>query len=218
MRYQTEMTRAIVTNKTAQQLMGWVSPIYGNSYVGLWLFQAIGSLMGGIGDICEALKLETNPATATLLLDQWEDQYAIPRDDSLTVEQRRARLVAKRKSSGPCNPAAMEAAVSAALGGAPVEVTENVAKNTFLLTIKEYVPDIAPAVAVLERMKPAHLIYQIRMDLQMETKIGTTTAVAMTHAESHAYEIVCRFFETIAPDPISTAAAVTHAEEYTMEV
>lgn len=217
MRHQTEMMRSIVTNKTAQKMLDWVSPIYGNSYVGLWIFQAIGVVMGNIDDICEALKLETNPATATLLLDQWEDQYAIPRDSSLTAEQRRLRIVTKLQSRPPCNPAALEAAVSEALGGAPVEVTENVAKNTFLVTIRDYVPDIAPAVAVIERMKPAHLIYRLQMTTQMDADADTKIAVAMTHAENMCVEVICKFYETV-EGPAVAAAAVTHSEKYTMEV
>lgn len=189
MRYQTEMMRAILTNKTAQKMIDYVSPIYGNSYVGLWLFQAIGTALGKVCDICEALMLETNPATATLLLDQWEDQYGIPRNSTLTVEQRRARILAKIQSRGPCNPAALEAAVSAALNGVPVEITERVAKNTFLVNVRECVDDLTPAVAVLERMKPAHLIYQIRVATQTISDAEIKAAIALTHSEQYKVEV-----------------------------
>lgn len=226
MRYQTEMMRSIVKSETAQKLLDWVSPVYGNSYVGLWLFQAIGVLMGEIDEICETLKLETNPETATLLLDQWEDQYGIPRDTSLSVRQRRARIVAKRQTNGPCNPAALEDAIAAALGlaqgrdaervlllkdsegkllvsadeyylavkaehirGATVEVTENVAKNTFLVNIRESVPSLAPAVAVIERMKPAHLTYRIQVTTETISEAEIKTAIAITHAEQYKVEV-----------------------------
>lgn len=189
MRYQTEMMRAILTNKTAQKMIDYVSPIYGNSYVGLWLFQAIGTALGKVCDICDDLMLETNPVTATLLLDQWEDQYGIPRNSTLTVEQRRARILAKIQSRGPCNPVVLEAAVSAALNGVKVEITERVAKNTFLVNIRDYVDDITPAVAVLERMKPAHLIYQIRVATQTVSDAEIKVAIAMTHSEQYKVEV-----------------------------
>ena len=189
MRYQTEMMRAILTNKTAQKMIDYVSPIYGNSYVGLWLFQAIGTALGKVCDICEDLRLETNPATATLLLDQWEDQYGLPRNSALTVEQRRARILAKIQSRGPCNPAVLEAAVSAALNGVPVEITERVAKNTFLVNVRECVDDLTPAVAVLERMKPAHLIYQIRVATQTISDAEIKAAIALTHSEQYNVEV-----------------------------
>lgn len=189
MKNPTEMMQAILTNETAQRIIDFVSPIYGNSYVGLWIFQAIGVVMGEICDIADQLKHETNPATSVLLLDYWEDHYAIPRDRSLTVEQRQNRLIAKTQSRGPCTPARLEAAISAALGGVKVEITENVAKNTFLINIREFVDSIEPAVAVAERMKPAHLIYQIKVATQTIARKDIDMAIAMTRAETYKVEV-----------------------------
>lgn len=190
MRNRTEMMQHILTNEMAQRIIDFVSPKYGNSYVGLWIFQAIGFVLGDIYTIAEQLRYETNPATAELLLDYWEDHYGIPRDSRLTAEQRRLRIISKTQSRGPCNPAILESAVSASLGGVRVEITENVAKNTFLVNIREYVPDFTAAVAVLERMKPAHLIYQIRIATQRVTTAELKTAIAITHAEQYKVEVL----------------------------
>lgn len=189
MNYRTELMQAILKSPRAQKIIDYVSPIYGNSYVALWIYEAIGYVMGDIYDICDNLRYETNPATATMLLDYWEDHYGIPRDTSLTVEQRRLRIIVKTQNRGPCNPHRLEMAVSSALGGVPVEITENVAKNTFLVNIREYVEDITPAVAVLERMKPAHLIYQIRMALQTVSEADIKIAIALTHSEQFKMEV-----------------------------
>lgn len=183
------MMRSILTDKTAQRMIDFVSPIYGNSYVGLWLFQAIGAAMGKVYDIVDVLREEANPTTATLLLDQWEDHYGIPRDTSLSTEQRRQRIMAKIHARGPCNPRKLEEAVSAALGGVKVDVTENVAKNTFRVSIRDLVDDITPAVAVVERMKPAHLIYQISVAMQMVSESDLKLAIAITHSESFKLEV-----------------------------
>ena len=117
MRQPTDLMRTILTDEMAQRIIDWIPPVYGDSYVGLHIIQAIGSLMGEVRGICEQLMYETTPATATLLLDQWEDQYGLPRDSSLTVEERRSRIVRKIQSRGPCNPLTLATAVSAALGG-----------------------------------------------------------------------------------------------------
>lgn len=190
MRKQTEIMQAILTDEMARKIIDYVSPIYGDSYVGLWLFQAIGIVLGEVSDIVEQLRYETNAGTAELLLDYWEDHYGIPRDTSLTAEQRRLRINAKTQSRGPCNPVKLEAAVSAALGGATVEIMENVGKNTFLVNIRDYVEDFTPAIPVLERMKPAHLIYQIRVAMQMVTTAELKTAIAITHAEKYQVEVL----------------------------
>lgn len=190
MRFQTELMKSILTNETAKKIVDYVSPIYGDSYVGLWLFQAIGTALGEVCTIAEQLRYETTLATADLLLDYWEKAYAVPTDTSLTKEQRRSKLMAKIQSHGPGNTARMSAAISSALGGADVEIEENVDQNTFLVNIRDNVPSIEPAVAVLERMKPAHLIYQIRVAARTVSDAEIKVAIAMTQAEHYEVEVV----------------------------
>lgn len=189
MRQQTELMRSILTNKKAQEIINYVSPLYGDSYVGLWLFQAIGTVLGEVCAIADQLRYETNPTTADLLLDYWEREYDIEPNPSQTKEQRRAKVIAKIQSHGPINPYSLSAAVSAALGGVTVEITENVDKNTFLVNIREVVESIAPAVAVIERMKPAHLVYQVQVATQTVAEADLKIAIALTHAEEFNVEV-----------------------------
>ena len=190
MNYQTELMRAILTNEKAQEIIDYVSPIYGESYVGLWIYQAIGTVLGEICSLSDQMRYEANPATATYLLDQWEDHYGIPRDPRLNTEQRRLRLIVKTQSRAPINPERLATAVSAALGGVDVRITENISKNKFLVNIRQVVDSIKPAVAVLERMKPAHLIYEIRVATRMVTDAEIKVAIAMTHAEQYRVEVL----------------------------
>lgn len=190
MRNPTEMMIQILTSPSAQKMIDYVSPVYGNSYVGLWLFQAIGTILDPVAGYAEALRTEANPITSVLLLEMWEQHYALPSDSSLTTEQRQARLAAKLRSRGPCNPKRLAAAISSALRGAEVDIEENVAKNTFLVNIREVIDDITPAVAVIEQMKPAHLIYQIRVATQTVSEVDIKVAIAMTQAERYRVEAV----------------------------
>ena len=189
MRNPTEMMRTILTNEKAQEIIDYVSPIYGNSYVALWIYQAIGSVMGEVYKIADQLRYETNPATADILLDFWETHYGIPMDSSLTKEQRRARIIGKTQYRAPYNPTRLAAAISGALGGVKVEITENVAKNTFLVNIRDIVPSINPAVAVLEQRKPAHLIYRIQVATKTVAEADIKVAIAATHAEKFKVEV-----------------------------
>lgn len=186
MRNPTELMKTILTNETAQKIIDYVSPIYGNSYVGLWIFQAIGSVLDEVYKLSSELKHETNPMTATMLLDYWEDHYSIERGTGLTIEQRRNRILAKIKTKGSCNPAALAAAISAALGGAPVEIIEHSGKNKFDVIVTEAVDSLNPAIAVIERMKPAHLIYDIRVEIRIIPTATVKSAVAMTYAEAYS--------------------------------
>lgn len=189
MRNPTEMMRSILTDKTAQEIIDYIPPVYGDSYVGLWIIQAIGKVLGEVRGVCEALMYETTPATSTLLLDYWEDQYALPRDSSLTIEQRRARIVQKRLARGPCNPSVLAAAVSSALGGIRVDIKERVAKNTFEVLLYEQVADLSPAIAVLDRMKPAHLIYEIRIMAPTVITAEVNVGAAITYSEKFNVEV-----------------------------
>lgn len=190
MRYQTELMRSILTDETAQKIIDYVSPIYGDSYVGLWLFQAIGTVLGELRNIAEKLRHETTPATADLLLDYWEASYGIPTGHGMTAEQRQNRLLVKTQSHGPANPARLSAAVSAVLGGVEVDVVENVEPNTFLVNIREYVESIVPAVATIERMKPAHLVYKVQVVTQNITEADLKVAIALTHSENYIAEVL----------------------------
>lgn len=215
MRNPTEMMNQILTSPSAQKMIDYVSPVYGNSYVGLWIFQAMGTIIDPAVDYATALRKEANPITSVLLLDLWEQHYAIPTDSSLTTEQRQARLEAKIQSRGPCNPVRLAAFASSVMNGAKVEIDENVGPNTFEVIIREPVDDIKPAIPVIERKKPAHLIYRMRSELDTESEL--VIAAAMTHAENHTLETVCVFQET-ADANLMAAFAVTHSENFTVEV
>jgi hypothetical protein len=190
MRKPTELMKSILTDETAQRIIDFVSPIYGNSYVGLWIYQAIGVVLHETYEIANQMRYETNAATTDLLIDHWEKQYGISVDNSLTKELRRKRIITKMLSRGPCNPNRIRAAVSNALGGVEVDITENAAPNTFLVNIRDVVPSIVPAVAVIERMKPAHLVYEIRVATQTVSDADIKVAIAMTHAEMYKVEVL----------------------------
>lgn len=192
MRYQTELMRKILKSERAQKLIDYVSPIYGNSYVGLWIFEVMGTALDELHQIAVDMRNETNPATTERLIGMWEDSYGIPRNSSLTLEQRRARLIAWR-DRGPCNPHRLAAAVSSALNGVEVDIQENIAKNTFLVNIRDVVYDWTPAEMVLDRKKPAHLIYKIMVAIETVAEPDVKIAVGLTHSEQfvvHVAEVV----------------------------
>jgi len=219
MRNPTEMMREILTSETAKKIIDFVSPIYGDSYVGLWIYQAIGAVMGEVCGFADLLRYETNPVTADLLLDYWEEHYGIPVNKSLTVEERRSRLQVKIASKGPRSPEALASIVSAALNGAPVEVTENIAKNTFLVTILESAYDVVQAVKDIERNKPAHLVYQMRMQIEADKGNEINVASATTLAENYVQEIKCDFHEIAdSCKALAPAFAVTYTEHFKTEV
>lgn len=189
MRNPTEMMEQILTSPSAQKMIDYVSPVYGNSYVGLWIFQAIGKIIDPVADYANALRNEANPITSVLLLDLWEQHYALPKDSSLTTEQRQARIGAKLRSRGPCNPTRLASAISSAIGGIEVRIIENVAPNTFRVEIQDPIPSINPVVAILEKKKPAHLIYEMQVAHREVSEADIKIAIATTRAEIYHVEV-----------------------------
>ncbi len=220
MRNPTELMLTILKRKTAQRIIDFVSPIYGDSYVGLWIYEVIGAVLDEVVTIAEALKAEGNPGTSVLLLDYWEDYYQLPRDPTLTTEQRQLRIIAKIRTRGPINPKRLESIISGVIGGIDVTITENVAKNTFLVTIHDVIDSINPVVAVLERLKPAHLIYWIKIQTETVSEADIKTAVAVVNAENERYTVEVEQYmdKILAEAALKTAIAIMQADMYTVEV
>lgn len=205
MNYQTELMQKILTNEKAQEIIDYVSQIYGSSYVGLWIYQAIGSVLEPVCELSEELQEETSPATTTLLISYYEQEYGIEGDPSLSIEQRRANVLAARQSKGACNPARLASAISASLGGAPVEILENTGQNEFTVNIRSVVKSYAPAIAVIERMKPAHLTYNLQGVTQESATTDTDIALAMTRAELYQIRAANSTTEILTPTIIENA-------------
>ena len=156
MRYQTELMRAILTNPKAQEIIDWVSQLYGDSYVGLWIFEVLGTILGEAEALAEGMRSETQPTTADRLLDLWEESYGLAPDPALNTRQRQARLAMQRLARGPASPARLERAVTAATGYEAM-VTENTDPYTF--TIGIFCDEVLDLDAVAEKIrwiKPAH--------------------------------------------------------------
>lgn len=220
MKQQTEMMRRILQNEVAQRIIDYVSPIYGESYVALWIFEVIGIVLSEAATMAETLRHETNPITTELLMDQWEDQYGLYRDSSLTMEQRRARLLDKIRYRAPANPKRLAAAMATVLG-VPVEITERVAKNTFQVDILDSVSDfrkLMRAIEVLDAKKPAHLIYKIAQNSRVDESI-VKLALATVQAETYQLELeaVKLTLQTTLERAIKLGAGLSAGETYRIE-
>lgn len=220
MKQQTELMRHILKNATAQRIIDFVSPIYGDSYVGLWLYEVIGFAIGEIAEIAEQLRYETNPNTTELLMSYWEEHYGLHPDSNMTMEQRRARLLDKIRYRAPANPKRLAAAMETVLG-VPVDITERVAKNTFQVDILGAVADfkkLLHALDVLEKRKPAHLIYKVAADNPVD-ETDLKLAVATAQAESYhvGVEAIKLALQTTVEKAINMGAVITVGERFYIE-
>lgn len=168
MKYRTELMDSVLTSPAAQRIIDYITPIYRNGYVALWMFQAIGVALDALIDFSEGLSAQTSSQTATWSIENWEAEYGIPSDIDQPLEQRRANVVTRINTSTPANPAVL-AQYATAAGGVPCEIVENVAKNTFAIVMHAENGNVAAIRAAINEAKPAHLIYIIETALQRET-------------------------------------------------
>lgn len=167
------------TRETAKYMLSMVSPIYENSYVGKWLFEVMSYFLEiARQTVIEDLPKEAFPETATWTLPYWEQAYGIPINESLTVEQRRAKIVRRRNYRKPMNPARMASLVQE-VSGCEAEIVENTAPHTF--DVQVYAGDGTVDYDTIRKT-----IYNAKQS-QKHARICMTTQIGITiHAEQQS--------------------------------
>ncbi len=157
------------TSPAAKRMIKTVSPIYDKSYVGKWLFQVMGLEMDEAWKFLEELRLQAFPETATWGIVYWEQRYHIPPDDSLTIEERRQRVIIKRGKRRPMNPARIEQ-FTRDVSGRQTVVTEHNEDYVFFVAILpgEAEVDYHELIKTIRSVKPSHLSPVVLF----ETKVG----------------------------------------------
>lgn len=112
-------------------------------------------------DISELLQ-QFYVKTATYSLDEWEDEFGIERNSTLTVMQRRAKILAKLNSNPPATVKMLENLVYQILSANAVTIVEHPSEYSFTVYVNsDYLIetfDIAEEAVRLAR--PAHLAYK----------------------------------------------------------
>lgn len=188
-RYSTEMMQDILASESGQRMIDYVSRIYGESYVGLWLFQIIGTVMDELEQMGQELMQQTTPITATWALDYYEEEYNLPKDSSLSLMQRRNRIVGYKMTRAPFNPQRICDAVANRLGVRNVELEENTGKNQFTVFVRESVERAERAREVIDELKPAHLIYELVVTLLVQANPRIYLAVAANTYQINTVEV-----------------------------
>lgn len=176
----SDLRHEILTNELGNQMLDMVAPIYDRSKVALYLFQAIGkTLEPEVEFIWNDFVAQIFPQTATWGLQYWEDEYGMVTDLSQSIEQRRAAFMAMKFYKPPMTPKRIESMISS-LTGLECKVRENVAPNTFNVTVYGAYPNLRSIYDTLNKKTPAHLIYTINVIETLETT-SETFPVATGH-------------------------------------
>lgn len=168
MKYTSPLIREILTSPSAQKALDRISPIYMDSKIGLWILQSIGLELDELREIIEDIRKQALPQTTTWAIDYWEQEYGIPVNIDLPLEEiRRPRLLNKIRSRAPMNPAKLVKLIKTEINNQsiPVEIIEHVHKNTFRIKITpgSFHTNWKQIYKLVDRVKPAHVIYTIFM-------------------------------------------------------
>lgn len=158
----SDLRAEIVQDHIAERMLQMVTEgFYDNSRTALWMFEVMGREYGEMDQWSYDLRYEALPQTCTWSISIWEFVYGIEPDESLTLEQRRARILAQQLSHLPINPTRIEAMLSD-ITGATVTITENIAPYTFQVEIDSQGAMLfnqPAALRLLRQIKPSHLSF-----------------------------------------------------------
>ena len=189
MSYRTDMVENILTSEEGRTILEYLSPIYGESYVALWMLQIIGMQLDKVRNWTAEAALQVTPHTATWTLDFWESEYGLVPNANWTIEQRRQNIMVNMKFQAPMNPALLKD-IASTVAGVPVDLVENTAKNTFTLLVRQYTEAYDQIKVAVDRAKPAHLIYVIQLAILVTANLKVYTGIGSSMRETYKVKVV----------------------------
>lgn len=150
----------MITSPKGSQMISTISPIYQQAKIMQAIFQSIGVEWDDIEKISDDILLQLFPQTATWGLRYWEELLKIPVNETISIERRRAVVMAKIKLRAPMTPERISNVIKSLVKGQAefVEVTENVEPHVFMVLIgaKKSGIDYLDIYRTIKRIKPSH--------------------------------------------------------------
>lgn len=131
---------------------------YNRSFIGLWIYEAIGREWDELREWSEGMRTEIHPQTCTWSIGIWEWVYGFTADESLPLEERRRRVLSRVFSAKPITLEALRRSISAT-AGAEAEVKDFVAPYSFgvMLHVTDNPVPLERVLHYIYETKPAHL-------------------------------------------------------------
>lgn len=155
----------IICSPEAQMFLRSVTDgFYNRSSLALWLFETIGREWDEMAAWSNGLKNEIYVQTCTWSIAIWEWVYGFEPDETMTLEERRQRILSKVRGVRPINPEVMRRGI-AAVSGADTGLKDFSAPYSFSVTMNVMNKPI-PMERVLRfiyETKPAHLAVSVEV-------------------------------------------------------
>lgn len=180
-----------VTSPRGKSIMTSLPPYYAESYIFKKLAQADGEEFDAYREAISSILDQFYIRTATWKLDTWEDELALPRDTTLTENERRDRIVAKLRGQGTCTVYLIKN-VAAAYEKGTVEVIEDFAAYKIIIKFidtKGLPPGIENLKTALREIIPANLaiLFELRYILNREIQNLTINEIEQQKIYNFAF-------------------------------
>lgn len=171
-----DLEQQIITSEEAKAFLQMVTKgFYSQSYTGLWIYEVIGREWDELRAWADGMKEEINPQTCTWSVGIWEWVYGIETDETLDLEYRRQRILAKIRSVRPINPETIRRGVAVLIGASveAVEVHDLVGPYRFEVIIH---PQETPFPynridPYIREIKPSHLAFETAVETKVEIRV-----------------------------------------------
>ena len=127
MKYATEKMNEILKSPEARKIIDYMTPCYGEAYVGLWLLQVIGMELDDLRLWTNELRKQITPIEATWGLYYFALGYGVEADSRLIqfkpgeepdeetqdiIDRARNQIMVRIQERAPANPARIESIIS----------------------------------------------------------------------------------------------------------
>ena len=161
----------MITSPKGKKFLGYISPIYEQSVIMQAIMEAIGVEWDEAEKLADEVLAQLFPQTATWGIMYWEWLLGIPPNDSLSIEQRRARVLTRMQTRWPMTKERMEQLVRTFCQDKQAFIREFFDQYRFEVVFSLTQPvDLGTVYEIIEEAKPAHLGYSLAARLRQGEK------------------------------------------------
>ena len=161
----------MIISPKGRKYLGYISPIYEQSVIMQAIMEAIGAEWDEAEKLADEVLAQLFPQTATWGISYWEWLLGISPNDSLSIEQRRARVLTRMQTRWPMTKERMEQLVRTISQDKQAFIREFFDQYRFEVefSLTQSV-DLETVYEVIEEAKPAHLSYSLAVGLRQGEK------------------------------------------------
>lgn len=162
----------MITSPKGRKFLGYISPIYEQSVIMQAIMEAIGAEWDEAERLADEVLAQLFPQTATWGIVYWEWLLGIPPNDSISIQERRARVLAKMQIRWPITKERMEQIIRTYSGDDQAYIKQYFDEYRFVVLFDISRPaDLRAVFEIVSETKPAHLAWSLILTIFTKREI-----------------------------------------------